>query len=130
MFSINKVSLVKFPPVDTGSIRDDPYLTCGKNSLELIELSSINNVSLVQISFCSNARSMRDEKAIQHKKSQFTLFSYSRDIFPVTLKMRQDDNSLTIPFSTFEFSQVTSSLINFPSISDFLPSERSSIIFN
>ena len=45
MFSINKVSLVKFPPVDTGSIRDDPYLTCRKNSLELIELSSINNVS-------------------------------------------------------------------------------------
>ena len=27
--------------------RDDPYWTCGKNSLELIELSSINKVSLV-----------------------------------------------------------------------------------
>ena len=32
---------------NTGPIRDDPYLTSGKNSLELIELSSINKVSLV-----------------------------------------------------------------------------------
>ena len=32
---------------DTGSIRDDPYWTSRKNSLELIELSSINKVSLV-----------------------------------------------------------------------------------
>ena len=31
----------------TGSIRDDPYWTSRKNSLELIELSSINKVSLV-----------------------------------------------------------------------------------
>ena len=29
------------------SIRDDPYWTSGKNILELIELSSINKVSLV-----------------------------------------------------------------------------------
>ena len=29
------------------SIRDDPYWTSGNNSLELIELSSINKVSLV-----------------------------------------------------------------------------------
>ena len=33
---------------NTGSIRDDPYWTSGKNSLELIELSSINKVSLVK----------------------------------------------------------------------------------
>ena len=32
---------------NTGSIRDDPYWTSKKNSLELIELSSINKVSLV-----------------------------------------------------------------------------------
>ena len=31
----------------TGSIRDDPYWTSRKNSFELIELSSINKVSLV-----------------------------------------------------------------------------------
>ena len=38
--SINKVS-------KAGSIRDHPYWTSRKNSLELIELSSINKVSLV-----------------------------------------------------------------------------------
>ena len=32
---------------NTGSIRDDPYWTSRKNSLELIDLSSINKVSLV-----------------------------------------------------------------------------------
>ena len=32
---------------NTGSIRDDPYWTSRRNSLELIKLSSINKVSLV-----------------------------------------------------------------------------------
>ena len=32
---------------NTGSIRDDPYWISRKNSLELIELSSIKKVSLV-----------------------------------------------------------------------------------
>ena len=32
---------------NTGSINDDPYWTSRKNSLELIELSSVNKVSLV-----------------------------------------------------------------------------------
>jgi hypothetical protein len=32
---------------NTGSIKDDPYWTSRVNSLELIELSSINKVSLV-----------------------------------------------------------------------------------
>jgi hypothetical protein len=32
---------------NTGSTRDDPYWTSRKNSLELIELSSINKVSSV-----------------------------------------------------------------------------------
>ena len=41
---IVKLFWFMFPPV---SIRDDPYWTSGKNSLELIELSSINKVSLV-----------------------------------------------------------------------------------
>ena len=45
---MNKVSLVKvFSCGNTGSIRDDPYWISRKNSLELIELSSINKVSLV-----------------------------------------------------------------------------------
>jgi hypothetical protein len=34
-------------PVDTGSIRDGSYRTFRKNSLELIEISSVNKVSLV-----------------------------------------------------------------------------------
>ena len=46
--SINKVSLVWVSKCrNTGSVRDDPYWTSRKNSLELIELSSINKVSLV-----------------------------------------------------------------------------------
>ena len=32
---------------NTGSIRDDPYWTSRENSLELMELSSINKVSLI-----------------------------------------------------------------------------------
>ena len=44
----NKVSLVQVSSCsNTGSIRDDPYWTSRKNSLELIELSSIHKVSLV-----------------------------------------------------------------------------------
>ena len=43
--SINKVSLVWASSCsNTGSIRDYPYWTSRKNSLELIELSSINKV--------------------------------------------------------------------------------------
>jgi hypothetical protein len=38
----------------TGSIRDDPHWTSRKNRLELIELSTINKVNLVQFSSCSN----------------------------------------------------------------------------
>jgi hypothetical protein len=34
---------------NTGSIRDYPYLTSRENSSELIELSSINKVSLVYV---------------------------------------------------------------------------------
>ena len=43
------------------SIREDPYWTSKKNSLELIELSSINKVSLVYVSSCSNTGSIRDD---------------------------------------------------------------------
>jgi hypothetical protein len=41
----------QFPPVVTlhGSIRDDPHWTSAENSVELIELSSINKVSLVLV---------------------------------------------------------------------------------
>ena len=42
-------------------MRDDPYWTSRKNSLELIEISSINKVSLVYVSLCSNTGSIRDD---------------------------------------------------------------------
>ena len=59
---MNSVNLVWVSSCsDTGSIRDDSYWTSRKNSLELIELSSINKVSLVQVSSCSNTGSMRDD---------------------------------------------------------------------
>ena len=46
--SVNKFSLVQVSSCsNTALIRDDPYWTSRKNSLELIELSSINKVSLV-----------------------------------------------------------------------------------
>ena len=44
---------------NTGSTRDDPYWTSLKNSLELIELSTINKVSLVSVFSCSNTGSIR-----------------------------------------------------------------------
>ena len=46
---------------NTGSIIDIVYWTFRKNSLQLIELSSINNVSLVKVSSCSNTGSIRDD---------------------------------------------------------------------
>ena len=47
---MNKVNLVLvFSCSNTGSMRDDLYWTSKKNSLELIELSSMNKVSLVQV---------------------------------------------------------------------------------
>jgi hypothetical protein len=41
------------------------------NSLELIELSSINKVSLVQVSSCSNTGSIRDDPYWTSRKEQF-----------------------------------------------------------
>jgi hypothetical protein len=45
--SVNKVNSLLSSCSNTGSIRDDSYWTSRENSLELIELSSINKVSLV-----------------------------------------------------------------------------------
>ena len=58
---INKVSLVKVSFCSNiGSIRDDPYWTSRKNSLELIKLFSMNKVSLVWVSFSSYTGSIKD----------------------------------------------------------------------
>ena len=42
-------------------MRDDPFFTSRKNSLKLIEQFSINKVSLVEVSSCSNTGSIRDD---------------------------------------------------------------------
>ena len=46
---------------NTGSIRGDFHWTSRMNSLELLKLSSINKVSLVQVFSCSNTGSIRDD---------------------------------------------------------------------
>ena len=53
---------------------DDPYWTSRKNSLELIELSSINKVSLVWVSSCSNTGSIRDDPYWTSKKNSLELY--------------------------------------------------------
>ena len=50
-------------------MRDDPYWTSRESSLELIELSSINKVSLVWIFSCSNTGSIRDDPCLTSRNS-------------------------------------------------------------
>ena len=57
----------------------------GRTCFELIELSSINKVNLVQVSSCSNTGSIRDDPYIsiqlQRKTSSKELISYL--LFPL-----------------------------------------------
>ena len=62
---------------NTGLIRDDPYRTSRKNSLELIELSSINRGSLVQVSSWSNTGSIRDDPYWTSRKNSLELIESS-----------------------------------------------------
>jgi hypothetical protein len=48
-----------------------------KNSLELIKLSSINRVSLVYVSSCSNAGSIRDDSYWTSMKNSLELIELS-----------------------------------------------------
>ena len=67
--SINKVILVEVSFCrNSGSIRDDPYWTSRKNSLELIEPSSINKVSF---------RSRRDDTYWTSRKNSLELIELS-----------------------------------------------------
>ena len=69
-----KVILVQvFSCSNTGSIRDDHYWTSRENSLELIELSSINKVSLVQVSSCSNTEPIKDDPCWISRKNGLEL---------------------------------------------------------
>ena len=60
-----------------GSIRNDPDWAFRKNSLELIELSSINKVSLVEVSSCSNTGSIRDDPYWISRKNSLELIEQS-----------------------------------------------------
>ena len=61
-------------------MRDYPYWTSRKNSLELIELSSINKVSLVWVSSCSKTGSIRDDPYWTSRKNSLELIElYSRN---------------------------------------------------
>ena len=59
------------------SIRDDPYWTSRKNSLELMERSSINKVSLIKISSCSHTGSVRDDPYWISRKNSLELIELS-----------------------------------------------------
>ena len=58
-------------------MKDDYYWTSRKNSLELAELSSINKVSLVQVSSCSNTGSMKDDYYWTSRKNSLELIELS-----------------------------------------------------
>ena len=58
-------------------MRDDPYWISTKNSSELIELSNMNKVSLILVSFCSNAESIRDDPYWISRKNSLELIELS-----------------------------------------------------
>ena len=63
---------------NTASIRDEPYWTSRKNSLELIELSSINTVSLVLVWVSSsNTGSIRDDLYWTSRENSLELIELS-----------------------------------------------------
>ena len=59
------------------SIRHDPYWTSRKNSLELIELSSMNEVSLVKVSSCWNTGSIRGDLYWTSRQNSLELIELS-----------------------------------------------------
>ena len=58
-------------------MRGDPYRTSRKDSLELIELSSTNKVSLVQVFSSSTTGSIRDDPYWTCKKNSLELTELS-----------------------------------------------------
>ena len=58
-------------------MRDDPYWTSRENSLELIELSGINKVSLVLLSSCSYTGSIREDLHWTSRKNSLELIELS-----------------------------------------------------
>ena len=54
-------------------IRDDPYWTSMENCLELMELSTVNKVSLVLVSSCNNNGSIRDDPYLTSRNNSLQL---------------------------------------------------------
>ena len=58
-------------------IKMDPHWITWQGSLGLIELFSINKVSLVQVSSCSNTGSIRDDPYCASRKDSLELIELS-----------------------------------------------------
>jgi hypothetical protein len=58
-------------------VRNAPYWISRANSLELLELSSINKVSLVYVSSCSNTGSIRDDPYWTSRENSLELIELS-----------------------------------------------------
>ena len=58
-------------------MRDNLYCISRKNCVELIELSSITEVSLVWVSSCSNTGSIRDDPYWTSRKNSLELIKLS-----------------------------------------------------
>ena len=69
---------------NTAQTRYWPYWTPRENSLELIELSSINTVTLVYVSSCNNIESIRDDPYWTSRENSLELIELS-SINTVTL---------------------------------------------
>ena len=56
---------------------DDTFWTSTKNSLELMELSSLNKVSLIYVSSCCITRSVRDDSHWTSRENSLELMELS-----------------------------------------------------
>ena len=79
-------SCIWFPPVVTPYLQETIFTGPQKNSLNLIDLSSINKVSLVKVSFCSNTGSIRDDPYWTSRKNSSELTN-SNLLFIVVFKV-------------------------------------------
>ena len=71
-------------------LRDDPYWISRRNIQALIKLSSINKVSLVWVSACSNTGSIRDNPYWTSGKSGLELIElYSVKVFELNVRAKK-----------------------------------------
>ena len=73
----NTLVSARFSSVATLHQYDDSYWTSRRNSLELIELTRINKVSLVLVSCCSNNGLIKDDPNLTSGKNSLELIELS-----------------------------------------------------